>query len=313
MLYFLYGPDNFRSLEKLNQIKSAFKAKNKNNFNLSEFSSVNDFSFNDFKASLRMNSLFAGKRLVIIRDFLTNALIHIQEKIIDFLQNNDIAKNKEAIVIFYESEAVDKRKKSFKFLTNNAISQEFKVLQGADLRAWIGDRIKNNHVIEKLAVSSGNDLWALNNDIKKLKAYSGENQIIQEKDIDLLVKPKIESNIFNLIEALSKNNKKIALWLLYKQLEIGDNELYILTMIIYQFRLLLQIKSLLEQNIPQYVLAKKTGLHPFVVRQNINQAREFSLNSLKNIYNNLLYLDKKIKFGIIEPRLGLERFVYSKT
>ncbi|MAG44315.1 DNA polymerase III subunit delta [bacterium] len=319
MLYFLYGSNDFMSLEKLNQIKSAFKAKNKNNFNLSEFRAMHGFNFNDFKASISINSLFDGKRLVIIRGFLNNVLLDIQEKIINSLENNNIIKDEQVIVVFYETGSPDKRKKSFKFLKNNTISQEFKVLQGNNLRNWIKSRIKNykvviknNNVIEKLIISHGNDLWGLSNEIEKLVNYAGEDGIIQEKDIDLLVRAKIESNIFHLIESLPKN-KKTSLKLLYKQLEIGDNELYILTMIIYQFRLLLKIKSLLDQNIPQYILYKKAGLHPFVVRQNINQAKEFSLSFLKNTYNNLLDLDKNIKFGIIEPRLGLERFVYSAS
>jgi len=130
-----------------------------------------------------------------------------------------------------------------------------------------------------LAFYLGNDLWQMNREITKLIHYQPK---ITSESIDLLVKPKIEPNIFQAIDALGEKNKKTALKLLYQHLEKGDNEIYLLTMLAYQFRNLIKLKSLIEQNTPYYNLAKKAKLHPFVVKKTSAQLKNFSLNELKN-------------------------------
>ncbi len=94
-------------------------------------------------------------------------------------------------------------------------------------------------------------------------------------------------------------------------MEKGENEIYLLTMFIRQFRNLLIIKDLLEKGISYYELPRKTGLHPFVVKKTWEQAKNFSLESLKRVYAKLLEVDLAIKKGKIEPATALDIFVMS--
>src|SRR3989338_4742517 len=159
---------------------------------------------------------------------------------------------------------------------------------------------------QKLAFYLGNDLWQMNREITKLIHYQPK---ITSESIDLLVKPKIEPNIFQAIDALGEKNKKTALKLLYQHLEKGDNEIYLLTMLAYQFRNLIKLKSLIEQNTPYYNLAKKAKLHPFVVKKTSAQLKNFSLNELKKIYQKLLEIEVGIKKGLLEPKAALDLLV----
>lgn len=58
----------------------------------------------------------------------------------------------------------------------------------------------------------------MSNEIKKLVSYKN-NKIIKLEDIGLLVRSKIETDIFKTIDAIAEKNKKQALNLLHKHLE----------------------------------------------------------------------------------------------
>ena len=125
----------------------------------------------------------------------------------------------------------------------------------------------------------------------------------------MLVKPKIETDIFKTIDALGKRDKKTALKLLYKHLKQGEKEFYLLIMLVYQFRNLIKLKSLIEKNIPYYGLASKTKLHPFVVKKTWEQLRNFNLNELKNIYRKLLEAETGAKSGRLEIKAALDLLI----
>src|SRR3990167_1988819 len=213
--------------------------------------------------------------------------------------------------------------------------QEFRPLEGNELRRWIKTEIERQNAkiepaaIEKLAEYVGNDLWKMSNEIDKLIAYSlslmAKNDMryaICTKHIELLVKPKIESNIFAMIDAIGNKDADKTVKELHKLLDSGENELYILTMIVYQFRNLLIIKDLMDDSKIQdtrykiqtnyksqfsnFQIAKQSGLNPYVAQKTTAQARNFTFERLKEIYQLLLEYDIKIKTGKIEPKTALD-------
>jgi DNA polymerase-3 subunit delta len=145
----------------------------------------------------------------------------------------------------------------------------------------------------------------MNNEIKKLVSFKSKRRI-EAEDVELLVKPKIEADIFKTIDAIAQKNKKQALFLIHKHLEKGDSPLYLLSMINFQFRNLLMIKDLIEKNRPYYAILKTTKLHPFVVKKSWQLANKFTFQELKKIYQKIFQADLSIKTGKIEPKITLE-------
>ncbi len=82
-------------------------------------------------------------------------------------------------------------------------------------------------------------------------------------------------------------------------------------MFVYQFRNLLKIKSLLEQNLSNQEIAVKAKMHPFVIQKSVEQCRRFEMEDLKKIYQKLFDADLAIKTGKINPRLALDLLVVS--
>lgn len=92
-----------------------------------------------------------------------------------------------------------------------------------------------------------------------------------------MVKAKIESDIFKTIDALAARQRVSAFKFLYRNLSQGEAEVSLLGMLVYQFRNLLLVKSLIEQGVPFYSLAKKIKLHPYVLRKSFEQSKKFFL------------------------------------
>lgn len=257
------------------------------------------------------------------------------------LQHEDVILNylenpQEKTRIFFVENNLDKRKKIYKELiklekTGSVEIKEFATPANFNFDLWIKNRVTKlggkikNSAINILAISLGKgmaqkdrnknlkqsyNLWEADNEISKLVSYCDGREITDE-DVRLLVQSKVDMNIFNLIDSISSKNKSRSALLLNRQIEKGLNEIYILTMFVYQFRNLLKIKSLLEQNLSNQEIAVKAKMHPFVIQKSVEQCRRFEMEDLKKIYQKLFDADLAIKTGKINPRLALDLLVVS--
>jgi len=308
MIIFLYGQDTYRSRRKLNEIIEHHKKIHKSGLNL-KYLNLNEKSFEDFKDEFQSISMFAEKKLIIFEEALTNQ--NFKE---NFLKNSKKFVDSRDIVLFYETKETPRSDPLFKFLKKYTKSQEFELLEGENLKNWAKKEIENYKVkihpiaLEKLIDYVGNDLWQMANEIRKLVSYR-ENKKIEVKDIELLVKPKIEPEIFKTIDAIASKNKKQALELIHKHLEKGDNPLYLLSMINFQFRNLLTIRDLIEKNKSPYTLLGEAKLHPYVIKKSYSQAQKFKIDELKKIYQKIFQVDLAIKTGKVEPETALDIFI----
>jgi len=308
MTIFLYGPDTYRSRQKLNEIIENYKKVRKSGLNL-RFFDGEELDFEDFRDEAQSSSMFAEKKLIILKNIFSNQ--GFKEK---FLKDCKKFVNSQDIILFYEESEVLESDKLLKFLKKSGDSQEFKPLDGVSLKSWIKKEIEkcgtkaNPETISKLTEFVGNDTWRLSNEIQKLASFRGGKDI-QAKDIELLVRPEIDNNIFKTIDAIALKNKKKALELLHKHLRKGDNPQYLLSMINFQFRNLLMIKELIEKNQPYYSILRKTQLNPFVVKKSYQQAQGFGLSELKKIYRKIFQADLNIKTGKMKAETALDLFI----
>lgn len=305
MIYFLYGEDSYRAKEKLLDIIEGYKKVHKSGLNLLYIDAKN-IAFDDFYANFKINSMFAEKKLIVLKNVFDS--IKFQEKFLEEIKKIEDLKD---IVIIFEDEKVDQRTKFFKALSKSVKSQEFNFLQPANLKKWIVNEFEKNKTkinldaLDLLVDYIKTDLWRMSGEIKKLVGYK-KNSIVEKKDVELLIKPDIQNDIFKTIEAMAAKDKKQALRLFHKHLENGDNALYLLTMIAYQFRNLIILKELEKKGVPYQNMAKKSGLHPFVVQKTFYASKSFSMEELKKIYQKIFETDAEIKTGQIEPEMSLD-------
>jgi DNA polymerase-3 subunit delta len=311
MIILLHGPDTFRSSQKLKEIIENYQAKHKDGLNFRQIDWSGE-SLAELKQLLSLSSMFGGKKLVVVKN--AGAAKKDEQQNLLALLKEKAGKAEENILVFIEA-GETKEEELFSWLKKKAeMSENFESLSGAKLKNWIqkeaarcGGKIGVSG-IEALVGFVGSDLWQMSQEINKLASFKKDEAILEE-DVNLLVKSKFDPNIFATIDALANRNKALAYKLLHQHLERGENEIYILTMFVYQFRNLLQIKSLIDGGVSSDGLAKKTGLHPFVIKKSWGLVRNFSLEVLKKIYERLMKLDVAIKRGKIEPETALDLIV----
>lgn len=326
MVFFFYGVDSFRIRQKVNSVIEGYQAKHKSGLNFGKFDFGEPEELGKMKNFLDSSSMFAEKKLAIVEN-LFSVPKDAQEDLLEYLKNSDVLKTQDKFLVVAQELALaeDKRSKQkyvlknsqelFKALTSKSVkAEEFDSLSGVKLESWIKKEVElagakiDAGAVRKLALFVGADLWQMKNEIDKLTAFANGGAI-NESAIDELVKSRIENDIFKTIDALASRNKQMALTLLHRHLAEGESEIYLLSMLVYQFRNLLLVKSEIERGVQFQALAKTVKMHPFVLRKSFEQGKGFTLAALKKIYERLLELDIAIKSGRIESQTALDLVV----
>lgn len=304
MIFFLYGADTYRLGQKATEIEKQYLKVNHGVLNLEKFDAKN-INFSIFWEAVSQRSMFIQKKLFFVENIFT-----VDEFADGFVKKiKELSESSDIVVVLEKKEIKEKEKgRLFKALIKQSQAQEFKKIDGLQLRSWIKNEIAQcGAVIEDSAINAlilfaGDDLWRLSNELKKLISYSKR---IREEDVKLLVKPKVEAEIFHTIDALAERDKARALRLLQKHLEKGESPFYIFSMFVYQFRNLLAVKS--AEGDPDRL--RQLKLHPFVLKKTNGQASRFSLAELKKNYQKIFNLDLAMKTGKISAPDGLRMLV----
>src|SRR4030042_3418173 len=306
MIIFLYGEDEFRSQRKLAEIKNKFLQNYKEGATLFVFDFLeNEEKIDELTLKLSSGGLFSNKKLAIVKNIFLNKTAAENAAFLDFLKRADKEGVKDLTLVFWEKEKIDKKWKLAKFLLEKAKKQEFNFLEGMKLTNWITEEIKrvgegkisiSPKAVEKLILFVGSNLDLLSKELEKLVNYKRRGEVTEE-DVGLLVKSKIDSDIFKTIDSLARRDKKTPARLLHDHLGAGDDPFYLLSMYFYQFRNLLKVKALTEKRVSEKKIAQDLKLHPFVARKSAEQAHNFSLGKLKELYKKLCEIDFEAKTG----------------
>lgn len=320
MIIFLYGDDQFRSRQKVAEIKQKYLENDKSGSGLSYFDVENEKeAAKKIMDVFSIPNLLAPKRLVIIKNLITASRETDTSELKGYIIKNleGISEDKNLVTVFWENSAVSKSDKLSKALEKNSKSQNFEKLTGAKLSQWILKEMKkidgkskiSKQALEKLVAYAGEDTVSLYQEIQKLVNFSN-SEMISERDIEILVKANLDNDIFRTIDMIGANNKKEALALLHRHLENGEDPFYLFSMFVYQFRNLLKIADLKEKRVSsEYAISQTTKMHPFVVRKSLNQVRNFGFIRLKEIYKELGKIDLGVKTGKADMRFSLDKFI----
>ncbi|MBN1937851.1 MAG: DNA polymerase III subunit delta [Anaerolineae bacterium] len=217
-------------------------------------------------------------------------------------------------LVFVETSEVSKRHPVMALALRNEAGfvKTFALPQGHALAQWIRRRVDavggsiSAGAVNALSVFVGNNLYQLDQEIAKLTAYAGGEWPIDEKDVQLLTPHAREGNIFEMVDALGRQDGRTASQIYHQLLDMGEHPLMLLTMIVRQFRLMIQIKELAPQLLTPEAIARELGQNPYPVKKILQQSRNFTMPQLRAIYHRLLEIDVEIKTGQTEATLALD-------
>lgn len=227
----------------------------------------------------------------------------------------------ETCILVLISDTVDKRRKIYKTINSLGTCYDFCRLQEADLRSFIRKRFKqggkqvNSSVIRLMIEMSGYfdkqsnyTLYSMDNDIKKLIAYS-EGDKINESDLVESLSRNTESYIFHMIDAISQSKKGEALALLHNLLQSGESWQRLLALIYSSYETMLIVKEMIDRGFSLLEIRDKTNIHKYRIEIASRLAGRYSKSQLQRIVSSCFDVDKNIKSGLLDNRLALEMLI----
>lgn len=260
---------------------------------------------------------FDDKRIVLFQNsgVLKSVKEDQEEKLLSLLKSIP----EHLYIIFAESD-IDKRKKTYKFLSKNSQIVNVDKLSRQELVKWIAKKFKTydkdislhivNYLIEMinyLEESSGKNLYDVDNTIKMLCGLDSE---ITEQVINQYIEVPIEQNIFKMMDAISNKEITSAIQILNQLVNNGEAEIKIFFLINQQFRNILKTKLLLSEGHSSSTIASKLEIHPFVAKKAGQFASQFTVKQLTIIISMLEDVDTSMKSSGTAPMLLIEKAIF---
>jgi DNA polymerase-3 subunit delta len=318
MFYIFHGEDDLSKAEKLASLFNRYGDPSMLDLNTTRFNGHVPIAA--LRQSAETVPFLSPIRVVIVSGlFSTNPSKEYLKELQAFLPNlPDTAR-----LIFTESQSL---KKNHPVVLLAEQSEKGRVLyfplpEGNQLNRWIQQQVeKEGGEISPKAASLlsslvGNDLHILEHEVQKLVAYKEYTspKTIEADDVSLLSPYAAEASIFDLVDALGNRNERRASTLYQQKLDEGADPFYLFSMFVRQFRLLIQVKELANQNYAPHTIAQEIGIHDFVAGKLNQQARGFSIEELEQIYHLLLEIDVSVKIGKADIRTALDLLIAQLT
>lgn len=293
MITLLLGENSFEIQRALDQIATDFDGKvekiDGSNLQLAQLPDI-----------LMGVSLFADKRLVVIRNLSEN-------KAIWPVLGDWLSKISDDIHLVLVEPKPDKRTATFKALQRKAEVHEFMAWSDRDVakaEKWVESEAKNLGInldkkcVQPLVQWVGVDQWQLFHALEKLSLTDD----ITVESIKNIIEPNPVENVFNLFETALRGDMN-KLNQILKTLEKTEDVFRLIALLSSQaFQLATVVSATKSDNV-----AKDFGIHPYVVQKLTPIAKRIGKSGASKIIGIFTELDDDIKLSRADPWLLVER------
>ncbi len=282
-----------------------------------------DFDLAKFQDAVETLPFMAEKRLVVVKEPLflgtqkKGASKEEEEQVLQCISNLP----KQVCVVFLCSK-VDARKKLVKTIKKEGEHYQFDSLQESELLRWIKGKINKEKIeveaaalnyfvanMDYLGRNQKKNLFDVENEVNKLIHYTKNKGRVTQQDIDQITSKSFENDIFKVMDAIEKKNRREGLRRIDELIQQGEPVLKILATLSNQMKNVLKVKELSAKGYTSKAIAKRIGIHPFVATKSLKQSRNYTEKQLIGFINYITDIDAKIKSGQIQDLLGIELIV----
>ena len=200
-------------------------------------------------------------------------------------------------ILILVTDNIDKRKK----LTSNILKKCELIEEITDINSLIKKRLEDykmdSRAISKLIEFCGNDHERIFNELEKLKLYKLDSKEITISDIEEIVTPTLDDNIFHFVDSILSGNKEYAFKLYHNFLLHGEQVVHMLILISNKVRLIYQVKVLSNKGNSDSNISKLLKAHEYPVKLAREAGYKYSEQHLLEILEKLAKLDLEIKSG----------------
>lgn len=311
-IYLLYGNEAYLKKQYKDKLKRAMAdAEDTMNFSAFEGKDINAKEIIDLAETM---PFFAERRVILIENsgFFKNAADEMAEYIKQVSPTT--------FFIFVEEE-VDKRSKLYKAVKNAGKIVEFAQQNEDVLTRWVLGRLKREgkkitgSVMQLFLSKTGTDMGNIDKELEKLFCYTMGRDVITAKDVEAVTTEQISNKIFDMVNAIAEHNQRQALDFYYDLLALKEPPMRILFLISRQFQILFNVKSATAKRVDNKTIAQKAGIPEFAVRRNQAQARNFTLEQLRQALEDGVSYEEAVKTGRMNDQMAVELFLltYSKA
>lgn len=155
----------------------------------------------------------------------------------------------------------------------------------------------------------GEDLQEVHNEMIKISIYKGDKKTIGPSDVEALTKKTKFADIYQLINAVSKRDKRTAHRVLADLETAGEEPLSILGLLSWRFRLIWKAKELLDMRTSQVEMIKALKISPGQYYYLSEDLKKFTYNDIARIMRALADCDKKLKLSYVPKSFVLTKLV----
>lgn len=288
--------------------------------NLSVFDvGISGFEFGAVAQAVNSPAFLSPKRMVIIKNLLSVLKKADEKQWLELLGGIP----ESTIVVLIDDTDAQKAKK-MKIVSSLQGSDthiyEHSPLSASQACKWILEESKqksidlSTEIANEIVRMSGTDLWLLSGELDKIAAFCKDRKV-QKEDIDLLVKPSADDQIFACIDACAQGDLRKMNSLFETQRDFGTPDGQLFGLLVRQIRLLIAVKSYLEenQNAGKNDIARDLSVHPFVAQKLLSQVRRFLLKDLVEMQKKMMNFDFYTKTGGLTYQQAVDLSAFKLT
>ena len=213
------------------------------------------------------------------------------------------------------ADKADRKKNIFKALTKIPCAVVCESPKESALIPWIKKRAQSlginlsQDAARLMVERTGPKPGILASELEKVMTFAGEEKSISDREVLAVVGDIKLQNPFALTEALKNKDTQNAIQLLHNQLDHGEDPIKILGTMVWQFRVIWEVKNYQDQKLPPQKIAQEMGAQPFLVEKALRHTRNFSRQELTKSFKNLTQADRALKTSGHAPQGILEALI----
>ena len=270
---------------------------------VNEASTIGMFSLNKFIV-INIDSYFKDKNDI--------SGINLLEEYFDNYNSNSY------LIFICNSDTIDSRKKIVNLIKKNGIVKKIEA-NDSYITDYINGYLKdngysiNNSDVIYFINRVGSNINNITNELDKLILYKINDKIITKSDIDLLTIENIDDSIYELVNAILKNDSKKAIKLYYNFINNGMDVNQMIAIVGSQIRLLYQVKRLYNKGKSNEEIAKILEFKSvYRVKYLLSDSYYYSEEDLLKYLSKLSTIDEAVKSSNQDGNMLFELFIIKK-
>lgn len=302
---FLHGGEAYLRQKTLKQIESAVLAPESVDFNFHQFH-AKGLRVDELLETAMTLPAFADRRLILVKDAQDLSAADL-DNLQPYIENPPA----ETCLVF-SADKIDSRRKFFQFLKKEDLLVEFKPLNERQLPAFVRGQLEEQgfsitgDALSLFVNRVGLSLLEVMTELEKLTLYAGAARLLDVADVQAVVSSLRAENIFEIGNAVGRQDPGRALALGRHLVAAGEAPLKILALLTRHYRQLWKAREMQVEGKPARDIARGAGVPPFVVDGLVAQAKRYSRADFRRAFSLFVEADLAMKSSGSQPEVVLE-------